>query len=57
MRNLNRLFLISLVLTLIACEKSDDLNSNEIIGTYIGTITTDISSKLNTSKTVMNNIK
>ena len=51
MRNLNRLFLISLVLTLIACEKSDDLNSNEIIGTYIGTITTDISSKLNTSKT------
>ena len=51
MRNLIKILSISVVLTLFSCENSDDLNPNEIEGTYKGTIITDISSKFSTSKT------
>lgn len=51
--NLKTILSISFVLLLFSCEKSDDLNLDEITGTYIGTITTDISSKSSgTQKTV-----
>ena len=51
MRNLIKILSISVVLTLFSCENNDDLNPNEIEGTYKGTIITDISSKFSTSKT------
>ena len=50
-RNLKTILFVSLVLTLIACEKSDDLNLSDITGTYTGTLTTDVSGKSSSLKT------
>lgn len=48
-RNLMTLFTIISVLLLFACEKDDVLNNNEITGTYIGTISSQISGKSSTT--------
>lgn len=51
--NLKTILSISFVLLLFSCEKSDDLNLNEITGTYIGTLTTDISSKSSSTSKII----
>lgn len=50
MKKLKTLLIISLLLAIFACEKSDDLSFNEITGTYTGTLTTDVSSKSSSQK-------
>ena len=41
----------TLVLLLFACEKNDVLNDNEITGTYIGTVSTDVTGKSSNTTT------
>lgn len=50
-KNWKSLFLIIIVILFVSCEKSDDLSNNEITGTYIGTISTDISGKSSNTTT------
>lgn len=51
MRNLITILIVTVIVTFISCENSDDLNPNNIEGTYIGTLLTDISSKSSVTKT------
>ena len=39
-----------MIFTLISCEKTEDLVSNEVSGTYIGTLTSNVSSKSSVAK-------
>jgi len=47
-------FLISItvIIFLFSCEKSDDLNFNDITGTYTGTLTSDLSSKSSNAESI-----
>lgn len=50
-KNLKVIFTLTLVLILFACEKNDVLNDDQITGSYIGTISTDVSGKSSISAT------
>ena len=50
MKKFKTLLSIVLVITLIACQESDDVDLNEITGTYAGTLTSNLSSKSSSSK-------
>ena len=54
MKNFKRLISIALVILLFACEKNDDLNSRDVSGTYVGTITGDFKSSESATTTVIN---
>ncbi len=46
MKYFNILLAFAITLILFSCEKSDDLDQNDVNGTYLGTITSDVSNKL-----------
>ena len=46
------IFSFILTFTFFACDNSDDLISDDITGTYIGTITSDVANKSNTNKSI-----
>lgn len=50
-KNLKVIFTLTLVLVFFACEKNDVLNDDQVTGSYIGTISTDISGKSSISTT------
>jgi hypothetical protein len=43
---------LTVIIFLFSCEKSDDLNLNDVTGTYIGTLTSDLSSKSINAKSI-----
>ena len=45
LKNWNILYLIAVIIIIFSCEKSDDLGSNDVTGTYIGTLTSNLSSR------------
>ena len=50
--NLKNIFLMLISLTFIACNNSDDILSNEIVGTYEGTLTLDSGKSVESAKTL-----
>ena len=50
-KNLKVIFTLVIVVIFFACEKNDVLNDDQITGSYIGTISTDVSGKSSISAT------
>lgn len=48
----NTLLSFILALSFFACDNNDDMISDDITGTYIGTITSDVANKSNTNKSI-----
>ena len=46
------LFLITIVIFLFSCEKSDDINNNDITGTYAGTLTSSLTNRSSNSESI-----
>ena len=49
----NILFLISAILILFSCEKSDDLNSTDVTGTYVGTLTSSLTNRSSNTESIL----
>ena len=52
MKKLKIFFSFILAFTIFACDNNDDINSDDITGTYIGNITSDAAYKSNTNKSI-----
>lgn len=49
----NTLFSITAVLILFSCEKSDDLNNTDVMGTYVGTLTSSLTNRSSNTESIL----
>ncbi len=52
-KHLKVFFSVAIVVLLVACEKNEDLNTSDVSGTYVGTLTTNSTSRLNSSAAII----